>query len=146
MTSDLETFRQGARAFRNAADWAKEQRDTAINLANECCVKKKEKEKTKENTPLGPSTCSDPMSSFNSATSGDTCTVPAMSQCSQTSLNADSRGTTHLHESESSMDELALDFKSQSKSSRKRLKRPRREDKLDKERSSNLEHAYTLQN
>jgi hypothetical protein len=29
MTSDLETFRQGATAYRNLRDWTKEQRDAA---------------------------------------------------------------------------------------------------------------------
>jgi len=35
MTNNLETFRQGAAAFRNARDWTKEQRDKAIRQANE---------------------------------------------------------------------------------------------------------------
>ncbi|PGH35907.1 hypothetical protein GX50_01232 [[Emmonsia] crescens] len=35
MTSDPETFRQGASAYRNARDWAKEKRDEFIRLANE---------------------------------------------------------------------------------------------------------------
>ncbi|KAI9675677.1 MAG: hypothetical protein M1817_001044 [Caeruleum heppii] len=35
MTSDPETFRKGAAAYRNARDWAKEQRDQAIRRANE---------------------------------------------------------------------------------------------------------------
>ena len=35
MTSDVETFRRGATAYRNARDWAKEQRDGAIKQANE---------------------------------------------------------------------------------------------------------------
>jgi hypothetical protein len=35
MTSDPETFRQGAKAFRNLRDWTKEQRDEAIRRANE---------------------------------------------------------------------------------------------------------------
>ena len=34
MTDKLETFRDGATAFRNARDWAKTQRDQAIRLAN----------------------------------------------------------------------------------------------------------------
>ncbi|QSS48831.1 hypothetical protein I7I53_08962 [Histoplasma capsulatum var. duboisii H88] len=34
MTSDLETFRQGASAYRNARDWAKEKRDEFIGMAN----------------------------------------------------------------------------------------------------------------
>ncbi|KAG9229574.1 hypothetical protein BJ875DRAFT_507856 [Amylocarpus encephaloides] len=34
LTSDLDTFRRGATAFRNARDWAKEQRDEAIRRAN----------------------------------------------------------------------------------------------------------------
>lgn len=35
LTGDADTFRQGASAFRNARDWAKEQRDNAIQQANE---------------------------------------------------------------------------------------------------------------
>jgi hypothetical protein len=35
MTGDPETFRKGATAYRNARDWAKEQRDEAITQANE---------------------------------------------------------------------------------------------------------------
>ncbi|KAK4941006.1 hypothetical protein LTR66_014850, partial [Elasticomyces elasticus] len=35
VTDTIETFRQGAGAFRNARDWAKEQRDYAIERANE---------------------------------------------------------------------------------------------------------------
>lgn len=30
MTGNLDTFRQGATAYRNARDWAKEQRDEAL--------------------------------------------------------------------------------------------------------------------
>ncbi|EER39904.1 conserved hypothetical protein [Histoplasma capsulatum H143] len=35
MTGNLDTFRQGASAYRNARDWAKEQRDGFIRAANE---------------------------------------------------------------------------------------------------------------
>ncbi|EEQ87979.2 uncharacterized protein BDCG_03099 [Blastomyces dermatitidis ER-3] len=35
MTSDPQTFREGACAYRNARDWAKEKRDGFIKLANE---------------------------------------------------------------------------------------------------------------
>jgi hypothetical protein len=35
LTSDPDTFRQGATAFRNARDWAQEQRDALITAANE---------------------------------------------------------------------------------------------------------------
>ncbi|KAJ4180947.1 hypothetical protein NW759_017218, partial [Fusarium solani] len=35
LTSDLETFRQGATAFRNGRDWAKQRRDEIIAQANE---------------------------------------------------------------------------------------------------------------
>lgn len=35
LTGDPDTFRQGATAFRNARDWAQEQRDTLITAANE---------------------------------------------------------------------------------------------------------------
>ncbi|KJK85104.1 hypothetical protein H633G_11068 [Metarhizium anisopliae BRIP 53284] len=35
LNGDADTFRHGASAFRNARDWAKEQRDIAIQQANE---------------------------------------------------------------------------------------------------------------
>jgi hypothetical protein len=35
MADTAETFRQGATYYRNARDWAKEQRDEAIRRANE---------------------------------------------------------------------------------------------------------------
>jgi hypothetical protein len=35
LTGDADTFRQGAAAFRNGRDWAKRERDRAINEANE---------------------------------------------------------------------------------------------------------------
>ncbi|RJE19571.1 hypothetical protein PHISCL_08105 [Aspergillus sclerotialis] len=35
MTGNQETFLQGASAYRNARDWAKEKRDEFIRLANE---------------------------------------------------------------------------------------------------------------
>ena len=35
MTGNVETFRQGATAYRNARDWAKERRDEFIEAANE---------------------------------------------------------------------------------------------------------------
>ena len=34
VTSDVETFRQGATAYRNSKDWAKEKRDEFIDAAN----------------------------------------------------------------------------------------------------------------
>ena len=124
ITSDSETFRQGAGAFRNARDWAKEQRDKAIHLAN---ASAKAKANDKDDAALATQSGSGPTSSFNSETSEDESYIAqTTSQGSKTSLNADSYTTTQLQESESSMDELALDFKGQGKSSRKRSKRPRR--------------------
>lgn len=38
LTGNIETFRQGAGAYRNLRDWAKEQRDGAIKRANERAV------------------------------------------------------------------------------------------------------------
>ena len=40
LTSDADTFRRGASAFRNARDWAKEQRDEAIQQANQIAARK----------------------------------------------------------------------------------------------------------
>ena len=121
MTSDLETFRQGARAFRNAIDWTKQQRDDAIDVANACA----EANENAENTaPPSLQPSSGLPSSFNSATSDER--FPAASQHSQTSLNLDSQKTDPPLESESSMDELALDYEPGGRSSRKPSKRPRR--------------------
>ena len=120
LTGNSESFRQGAGAFRNARDFAKEHRDNAINLAN-ACVEAKE---TTENTaPPSLQPSSRLPSSFNSATSDEQ--APTASQHSQTSLNLDSQTADPL-ESESSTDELALDYEPGSKSTRKRSKRPRR--------------------
>ena len=120
LTGNPESFRQGARALRNARDFAKEHRDNAINLANACA---KAKENSENTAPPSLQRSSGLTSNFNSARSDEP--IPTASQHSQTSLNIDSQ-TTGLLESESSMDELALDFKPGARSTRKRSKRPRR--------------------
>ncbi|KAM5437012.1 hypothetical protein MferCBS31731_005667 [Microsporum ferrugineum] len=65
MTGDLETFRKGATAYRNARDWAKEQRDKFINAANE-----------RHNQPQSENEAtSELLSSEHEATSGATVTL-----------------------------------------------------------------------
>ena len=86
MTDTAETFRQGATAYRNARDWAKEQRDEAIKRANERV----------NESQVG-------------ASLDETYTTEALSQVSQTSLNKDSYTTVVPPESETSTDELASD-------------------------------------
>lgn len=48
MTADANTFRRGAAAFRNARDWAKEQRDEFIARANERADEEEEASSTDE--------------------------------------------------------------------------------------------------
>jgi hypothetical protein len=49
MTGNPETFRQGATVYRNARDWAKEQRDKAIQQANDRAIPVEEAEATAGN-------------------------------------------------------------------------------------------------
>ena len=86
MTGNAETCRQGTTAYRNARDWAKEQRDEAIKRANERV----------NESQVG-------------ASLDETYTTEALSQVSQTSLNKDSYTTVVPPESETSTDELASD-------------------------------------
>ena len=90
MTSDLQTFRQGAAAFRNARDWAKEKRDEAIARASE-----------KANATYG---------DIEVATLAESVVVQSMSQTSEATQNElSSMSKNDQRESETSMDELALD-------------------------------------
>ncbi|KAK5015217.1 hypothetical protein LTR60_002980, partial [Cryomyces antarcticus] len=120
MTGNLETFRQGASAFRNARDWAKEQRDDAITRANAKA----------NNSPGGLSGIKSSglnlLSSFASegpsqasATSVDEAPYTIESLSQETSFTSD----TAVHESETSADELALDLKTPAKRSSRHSKR-----------------------
>jgi hypothetical protein len=93
MTGNIQTFRQGATAYRNARDWAKEQREEAIRRANkragECQAE-----------TLAVDTSFERISSYTSETTVD-------SRLSQ-EFEA-SNTTTDLQESDASSCDLALD-------------------------------------
>ncbi|KAK5020591.1 hypothetical protein LTR60_000378 [Cryomyces antarcticus] len=126
VTGNLETFRQGASAFRNARDWAKEQRDNTITRANAKA----------NNSPGGLSGIkssgrnlllgfASEAPSQASATSVDEAPYTIESLSQETLFTSD----TAVHESETSTDELAMDVKTPAKrSSRlsKRLQQSRR--------------------
>lgn len=90
LTGNLDSFRQGATAFRNARDWAKEQRDKAIAQANEIANDTPEEALT-TTTPDEPS--------LVSFTSGSPESIQEPSYTSQTVGQG----------SETSIDELAVD-------------------------------------
>ena len=120
MTDTAETFRREACTFRNARDWAKEQRDEAIKLANA-------EASGSEDATRAMQSSSGPTSSFHSETSEDKLYIAqTTSQESRTSLNADSYTNAHPQESESSMDELAIALRPRGKPTKRRSKRPRR--------------------
>lgn len=100
MTGDPETFRQGASAYRNARDWAKEQRDEAIRQANERA------NPVDAEAPTNDAGAS-PAPSFVTAVSETE--AYTMSQESRTSLNEDSNILGALEESDSSLEDL-LDY------------------------------------
>ncbi|KAL8858957.1 MAG: hypothetical protein Q9198_010659, partial [Flavoplaca austrocitrina] len=116
MTSDPETFRKGATAFRNARDWTKEQRDEAIARANE-----------KANAEFPRATAAQPtslsvVSSFVSEASLEPYTIESLTQESQTSLNEHEGGTPQ--ESETSTDGTRLRSQRAKRSSNRRGRLP----------------------
>ncbi|TKA64436.1 hypothetical protein B0A49_10134 [Cryomyces minteri] len=117
LTDTAERFREGAGAFRNARDWAKEQRDNAITHANAKA----------NNSPGGvlgveslgfslPSGSASEAPSQASATSVDEAPYTIESLSQETSLTSD----TAVHESDTSTDELAMDLKTPAKRSSSR--------------------------
>ncbi|KAL5398114.1 hypothetical protein PMIN03_012808 [Paraphaeosphaeria minitans] len=92
MTGDPETFRQGARAYRNARDWAEQQRDEANMRANE------KANSVEAEVPTSDATASPALSFVTAVSETEAYTI---SQVSQTSLDEDSDG---LDESDSSED------------------------------------------
>ena len=114
MTGNLDTFRQGATAYRNARDWTKEQRDEAIRRANERANDRQVGTLAVEASFGGVTT---------EASLDETSTIEAPSQESQTSLNEGSNITADLQESESSIDELASNYKVPAKRSSRHSKR-----------------------
>ncbi|ERF73248.1 hypothetical protein EPUS_03080 [Endocarpon pusillum Z07020] len=112
MTDTVDTFRQGATAYRNARDWAKEQRDEAIKRANK-------RVNDGQVRTLAVDASFGGVSSFTIDASLDGIyTIEALSQESQSSLNKDSHTTADPPDSETSTDELALDYTHPAKRSR----------------------------
>ncbi|TWU70446.1 hypothetical protein ED733_000290 [Metarhizium rileyi] len=104
LTNDPETLRQGAAAYRNGRDWAKLQRDQVIAQANERA--ELEIYKSPQSDGLGMSFTSD----------ASCVTIEAIER--QTNTNPGSQGLPSLYESETSADELSLDFQPPTKRSR----------------------------
>ena len=77
MTGNIETFRQGVTAYRNARDWAKEHRDEAIRMANKMANKM-----ANESLPKTPAPVLSPEPTSTSGTTNDH--ELSMSQESQT--------------------------------------------------------------
>ena len=99
MTGNVETFRQGATAFRNARDWAKEQRDEAVRLANE------------RNSRFSIETHFIAASSSQVSGQPSETAAEEHSRLSQDSRNVftETSATIELQESDTSCDELARD-------------------------------------
>lgn len=108
LTNDLDTFRQGATAYRNGRDWAKLQRDQVIAQANE---------------RIGLDSLESPQSGVLgvSFTSDASCvTMEVMGQKKIT--NSDPYAVPSLYD-DTSADELSLDFQPPTKRSRSPQKR-----------------------
>ncbi|KAM4063043.1 hypothetical protein HRG_010394 [Hirsutella rhossiliensis] len=97
LTGDADIFRQGAAAYRNLRDWAKEQRDNAIKEANERLFRYTRASPLQDTEGLA--------SSFTSETSAADTVVTSQT----TVLHPDSNVQT-TYESDSSDDPLSLDF------------------------------------
>ncbi|PVH94218.1 hypothetical protein DM02DRAFT_618786 [Periconia macrospinosa] len=119
MTGDLETFRQGASAYRNARDWAEKQRDEAIMQANERA------NPVEAEAPAGDAGAS-PASSFVTAVSETE--AYTMSHESRTSLDDGSNIQGDFEESDSSIENLA-DYTLPVKRSGRPSKRPQTQPK-----------------
>ncbi|KAI1260076.1 hypothetical protein F5Y18DRAFT_442176 [Xylariaceae sp. FL1019] len=102
LTGDVETFRQGAAAYRNARDWAKWQRDEAINKANEK-VKRDDRKGSKTGSHSDSDSSADEVSLV--APSADR---PQVSRTRQADDPRPARSS--LDNSDTSADELALDM------------------------------------
>ncbi|POR34809.1 Uncharacterized protein TPAR_05016 [Tolypocladium paradoxum] len=118
LTGDADTFRRGAGAYRNLRDWAKKQRDNAIEEANG---------RLPRNTDASPSQNAEGLaSSFTSeASAADT-----MVTSQTTVLHTDSNAPT-TYEADSSDDPLSrdfppLDFEPPAKRTKSRSRSPRK--------------------
>ena len=117
MTSDPETFRQGATFYRNARDWAKEQRDEAIRRANE------KVDEDRAGT-LAIDTSFAQASSFASEATSEVTTIEALTKESRTSRTEESNTNTLM--SEASSGEPSVDHRASAKRSSELLKSPPR--------------------
>ncbi|EXL39968.1 hypothetical protein FOCG_17418 [Fusarium oxysporum f. sp. radicis-lycopersici 26381] len=109
LTNDPDTFRQGATAYRNGRDWAKLQRDQVIAQANE---------------RIGLGSLESPQSEVlgvSFASDASCVTIEVMDQ--KTTTNSDPHAVPSLYESDTSADELSLDFQPPIKRSRSLQKR-----------------------
>lgn len=109
MTGDVDTFRQGAAAFRNGRDWAKRERDKVIDETNERIAFGRV---VSTEDGLGLSFESDVSAAETIITSQETVLIP-------------NRYDSPTCESETSADELSLDFRPQVK----RTKSPQKKTK-----------------
>jgi len=105
MTDTAETFRHGATAYRNARDWAKEQRDEVIKRANNRA------NDSQTGAPAVDSSFGTVSSFASEASLEEPYTIEPLSQESQTLLNEDSNTTANPQESETSTDEPVLDHR-----------------------------------
>ncbi|RKL00424.1 hypothetical protein BFJ70_g17451 [Fusarium oxysporum] len=109
LTNDPDTFRQGATAYRNGRDWAKLQRDQVIAQAND---------------RIGLGSLESPQSEVlgvSFASDASCVTIEVMDQ--KTITNSDPHAVPSLYESDTSADELSLDFQPPIKRSRSPQKR-----------------------
>jgi hypothetical protein len=113
MTGNAETFRQGARAYRNARDWAKKRRDDLIRQANEKAAL------AETETTIDEADASPALSFVTAASDTEAYT---MSQESRTTLNEGSNALGIFDESDSSVETLA-DTRVAAKQSNKRKRR-----------------------
>ena len=119
MTGNPNAFRQGVAAYRNARDWAKEQRDDAIRQANERTYLEAEEAQT-----VGDDIAVSPASSFVTAVSG---TEPhTVSHNSLTSLNEDFNIQGDFEDRDCSTGEL-VSKRLSAKGSGNRSSRPRKQ-------------------
>ena len=109
MTGDADTFRQGAAAFRNGRDWAKRERDRVIDEANER-IARGQIASTEDGLGL----------SFESEVSGAETIIT-----SQETVLHPNRNNSPTCESETSADELSLDFRPQVKRTKSPQKKPK---------------------
>ncbi len=109
MTNNTETFRDGAKAFRNARDWAKEQRDEAIRQANEKA----------NDIPSTTPTCSTSAASFTTEVSTFVAAASLVTfESLSTQIEASNTSKTPHQDSDTSTDELARDVKPPAKRSK----------------------------